>query len=224
MPKDQQQLSSGSSLVPRRTRFIFGDRWQFAIECEVEECDRDPWGSLEPFGSFWLWVEGRLIGNSDVQEQLAIAFGSVREMVRLDGTRPDGRFARLTPLQKLDLVIWATFGEDEDFDHEHWGSSPEEVRQEDLRKYELVWRGHSPFSDEWEAILTEHDDTETIVWRSWNNSVVREVREASVRRGTCREVAELALVWFDRYRRERMDGELKEDLDGPVKLVRRLDH
>jgi hypothetical protein len=144
MPNDQQQLA-GDSLVPRRTRFIFGDRWQFAIECEVEERDRDPWGSLEPFGSFWLWVEGRVIGNSDVQEQLAIAFSSVSEMVRLDGNRPDGRFEGLTSLQKLDLVIWATFGEDEEFGQDRWGSSPEVIRQEDLRKYELVCRGHFTF-------------------------------------------------------------------------------
>jgi hypothetical protein len=224
MPTDRQQLASDSSLAPKRTRFIFGDRWQFAIECEVEEHERDPWGSLEPFGSFWLWVEGRVIGNSDVQEQLAIAFVSVREMVRFDGTRPDSRFEALTALQKLELVIWATFGEDEEFDEDHWGSNPEEIRQEGLRKYELVWRGYSPFSDGWEAILTEQDATETIVWRSWNNSAVMEVREASVRRGICRETGELALGWFDRYRRDRMGAELKEHSDGSVRLVRRIEH
>lgn len=82
----------------------------------------------------------------------------------------------------------------------------------------------SPFTDGWEAILTEHGATETIVWRRWNKAVIMEVREASVRRGTCREIAELALGWFDQYRSERMGRELKEHSDGPARLVRRIDH
>jgi hypothetical protein len=41
----------------------------------------------------------------------------------------------ITNLQKLDLVIWARFGEDEDFDAEHWGTQDRErVRHEDLMK------------------------------------------------------------------------------------------
>lgn len=36
-------------------RFMFGDRWRFGIECEVQNCELDPWGSPEPYGSLWLW-------------------------------------------------------------------------------------------------------------------------------------------------------------------------
>jgi hypothetical protein len=57
------------------TRFMFGDRWRYGIECEVQDGDVDPWGSREPFGSFWFWVGGRAIGNTAVAEQLIHGFG-----------------------------------------------------------------------------------------------------------------------------------------------------
>src|SRR4051812_9781522 len=99
-------------------RYSFGNRWQFAVECEVQDCERDPWGSREPYGSFWLWLGGRVVGNTDEAEQLVHAFTPLSELARRSGDRPDARFAGMTNLQKLDLVIWARFGEDEEFDAE----------------------------------------------------------------------------------------------------------
>src|ERR1700730_14763507 len=137
-------------------RYSFGNRWQFGVECEVQACESEPWRSQEPFRSFWLRVGGRVVGNTDESEQLASAFGMLSELARRSGDRPDARFERMTNLQKLDLVIWAQFGEDEEFDAEHWGTQDREhVRKEDLMKYEVVWRGHSPYTDGWEAILVE---------------------------------------------------------------------
>ena len=98
----------------------------------------------------------------------------------------------MTNLQKLDLVIWARFGEDEEFDAEHWGTQDREhLRQEGLMKYEVVWRGHSPYTDGWEAILVEQDTTETFIWRRWQGQQA-EVQEVSLPRGLCGKVATLA--------------------------------
>jgi len=55
-------------------RFMFGDRWRFGIECEVQGSEVDPWGSREPFGSFWFWVGGQVVGDPDIAEQLMHAF------------------------------------------------------------------------------------------------------------------------------------------------------
>ena len=70
------------------SRYAFGNRWHFGIECEVQDCDVDPWGTLEPFGSFWLWVGGRAIGNTDVSEQLVLDFSTLRPSVSWSGRQP----------------------------------------------------------------------------------------------------------------------------------------
>ena len=64
------------------SRYAFGDRWRFGIECEVQDCDVDPWGTLQPFGSFWLWLGGRAVGNTDVSEQLVLGFSRNRLSAR----------------------------------------------------------------------------------------------------------------------------------------------
>ena len=87
-----------------RSRYAFGDRWRFGIECEVQHCEVDPWGTLEPFGSFWLWVKGRAIGNTDVSEQLVSGFSRLRASRRCSGRRTDDRFPGMTNLDKLDFV------------------------------------------------------------------------------------------------------------------------
>lgn len=216
MPDDDEAETTTSSYD--LARHSFGNRWQFAVECEVQACERDPWGSREPFGSFWFWVGGRVVGNTDVAEQLATAFAPLSELARCSGDRPDARFEGMTNLQKLDLVIWARFGEDEDFDVEHWGTqNRDQVRHGDLEKYEVVWRGHSPYTDGWEAILVEQDTTETFIWRSWQGEVV-EVQEVSLPRGLCGEVATLACQWFEPFRAERIGPEQRKDR---IRLVRR---
>jgi hypothetical protein len=64
------------------TRYSFGDRWQFGIESEVRE------RAGEPAGSFWYWVGGQLVCNTDVEEFLAIAFSVVLGVVT-DGSGGD---------------------------------------------------------------------------------------------------------------------------------------
>ncbi len=199
-------------------RYSFGNRWQFAVECEVQDCERDPWGSREPYGSFWLWVGGRIVGNTAAAEQLVHGFSSLSHLARRSGDRPDSRFAGMTNLQKLDLVIWARFGEDDEFDAEHWGTQDRErVRHEDLTKYEAVSHGASPYTDGWEAILVEQDTTETFIWRKWQDQQA-EVREASLPKGYCGKVATLACQWFETFRAERMGSELR-DPTGEIRLV-----
>lgn len=220
MPDDPQ--AEPTACFYGLARYSFGNRWQFAVECEVQDCERDPWGSREPYGSFWLWVGGRVVGNTDAAEQLATAFRPLSELARRSGDRPDARFGGMTNLQKLDLVIWPRFGEYEDFDAEHWGTQDrEQIRQEDLTKYEVVWRGYSPYTDGWEAILVEQDTTETFIWRRWQGKTA-EVQEVSLPRGVCREIATSACQWFESFRAERLGPE-QQDPEQGVRLASRSD-
>jgi hypothetical protein len=76
-----------SFTIDRLTRYMFGDRWRFGIECEVQDCEVDPWGTLEPFGSFWFRVGGRAVGNTDAAEQLVLAFSPLPQLALLSGNR-----------------------------------------------------------------------------------------------------------------------------------------
>lgn len=170
----------------------------------------------------YIWVGGRVVGNTDEAEQLVHAFSPLSEIARRSGDRPDSRFTGMTNLQKLDLVIWARFGEDEEFDAEHWGTQDRErVRQEGLMRYEVVWRGHSPYTDGWEAILVERDTTETFIWRRWRGQEA-EVQEVSLPRGLCGKVATLACQWFEPFRAERIGTEQRDPND-EIRLVTRSD-
>jgi hypothetical protein len=102
-------------------RFMFGDRWRFGIECEVQDCEFDPWGSREPFGSLWLWIGGQLIGNPDTAEQLLHAFGPLESAIRSTGQRKASTVPGTSHLDKSDFIAWVRFGENDDFDPERWG-------------------------------------------------------------------------------------------------------
>jgi hypothetical protein len=69
----------------------------------VQDGELDPWGSREPFGSFWFWVDGRPIGNTHATEQLALAFLPLAS--RATRRRPDARFGPISNLDKLNMVI-----------------------------------------------------------------------------------------------------------------------
>lgn len=119
----------------------------------MQDCELDTWGSKEPFGSFWLWVAGTAVGNTDATEQLALSFLPLAELVRRSGDRPNARFKGIANVDKFNLVIWIRFGEDHDFDEERWGAHDREtLRREHLRHYEVIPRGYSPYCDGWEAI------------------------------------------------------------------------
>ena len=204
MPDDRDPETVASFRVQGLARYCFGNRWQFAVECELQDCERDPWGSLEPFGSFWMWVGGRVIGNTDQSEQLALAFMPLAAKARISGNRPDSRFQGMSNIDKLELVIWVRFGEDDDFDTKRWGMyDRERLRREGLSQYEVVPRADSPWCDGWEAILVERDTTETFIWRKWLGEAA-EVQEVSLPRGMFASVAAQACQWFEPFRAERI--------------------
>jgi hypothetical protein len=129
----------------------------------------DPWGSRKPFGSFWFWVGGQLVGNPDVAEQLIHAFSPLLTVATTTGRRNASTVPGISPLDKLDFIIWLRFGRDEDFDSERWGNkSVDQLRQLDLKHVELIPRGYSPFHDGWEAVLVEDGERELLVWRQRN--------------------------------------------------------
>jgi hypothetical protein len=183
------------------TRYSFGNRWQFAIECEVQDCERDPWGTLEPYGSFWMWVGGQPVGNTDAAEQLVLAFSRLAQAVRHSNERPDTRFRGISNVDKLDLVFWVRFGEDDEFDVKRWQSEdPDHLRKSGLSQYVVVPRGDSPWCDGWEAILVEEDATETFIWRRGPNGA-SEVKDFSVPRGHSRASAEQPASGLSRLER-----------------------
>jgi len=198
------------------TRYSFGNRWQFGIECEVQDRELDPWGSREPFGSFWFWIAGRVIGNTDAEEQLALAFLPLAH--RLNRPRPDARFGGMSNIDKLNLVIWVRFGEDEEFKGEQWGvSDRDQLRREDFTQYEVVPRGDAPWCDGWEAILVEDNASDTLIWRRWQSDAA-EVQEVTLPHGAFSEVATLACRWFEKLRTERLGPEL---LQKEIRLAQR---
>jgi hypothetical protein len=203
MPNDVDDEPLASFHSHGLTRYCFGDRWGFAVECEVQDCERDPWGTLEPYGSFWLWVGGGVVGNPNHSEQLALAFSQLGWQARCSGKRPDARFHGMSSGDKLDLVIWARFGEDNEFDARRWpGEHPGRLRKEDLTPYEIVPPGNSPWSDGWEAILVERDTTEVFVWRGGRNET--EVHEVFLPLGSVGTVLIEACNWFERFRAGRV--------------------
>ena len=127
---------------------------------------------------------------------------------------------------KIELVIWVRFGEDDEFDARRWGTQDREcLRREGLSQYEVVPRGDSPWCDGWEAILVEQDATETFMWRKCPGEVA-EVQEVSVPRGTFASVATQACQWFEALRAKRIGPECQDPKDGnrhvKPKLVDRI--
>ena len=187
----------------------------------MQDCELDTWGSKEPFGSFWLWVAGTAVGNTDATEQLALSFLPLAELVRRSGDRPNARFKGIANVDKFNLVIWIRFGEDHDFDEERWGAHDREtLRREHLRHYEVIPRGYSPYCDGWEAILVEQDATETFIWRR-SQGDASEVQECVLPRGLFADVATRALRWFDPLRRERLGADWVGGEEVEPRLVKR---
>jgi hypothetical protein len=182
--------------VGRLTRCCIGHRWRFAVECEIQQCERDPWGSLEPFGSLWLWAGGHVIGNPHRSEQLNLGFSDFYGLVKNDGTRPAARFNEISHADALDLVFWTRFGEDDEFDANRWPQvDPQAIRYDGLIHYEAI-SSSSPLFDGWRAILLETDDSDTLIWAPHGGAV----NEVSVPRGLFAHVADQACRWFAKIR------------------------
>ena len=204
----------GSFRLGGMCRYAFGDRWNFGLECEIQDLDVDPWGTLEPFGSCWLWIRGRIMGNTDVSEQLTIAFSQLRSSLGKAGKRNDDRFPGMSNLDRLDFIRWVGWGDDHEFCAERWGGRHlDEARGEDVGSYWVVPPGHSPFFDDWEAILLEGETTETFAWRDQRKGTA-ECEEAAVPSGTFAEVCLKACDWFDGIRLKRMDTTLRAPESG----------
>ncbi len=170
MAPDNAAVPVASYKLDGLTRYMFGNRWSFGIECEVQDCEVDPWGTPEPFGSFWLWVGGRVVGNTDSAEQLILAFDRLPWLALHSGDRKAVALPGETLLDKLDFVVWARFGEDDAYDAERWGAHDvKALRGRQLGCYEVV-PCDSPWCDGWEAILVEQGDTETLIWRRRHGS------------------------------------------------------
>jgi len=203
-------------------RFMFGDRWGFGIECEVQNSDVDPWGSREPFGSFWFWAGGQVVGNTAVAEQLIHAFGPLDLVRRSSGNRKASEVPGVSCLDKLDFIIWARFGDDAEFDVVRWGDRDvSQLRELDLTRFEAIPRSYSPFQDEWEAVLLEGDEQETFIWRQWCGDV-GQTHELALPLGEFAKVAALADDWFRDFRRSRGGSETSVGNDKP-RYVERSD-
>ncbi len=186
-------------------RFMFGDCWRFGIECEVQDCEFDPWGSREPFGSLWLWIGGQLIGNPDTEEQLIHALGPLESAIQRKGQRNASKVPGTSYLDKPDFIAWVRFGEDDDFDRERWGAGEtiEQLRHFEVAPFEIFPRGFSPFHDGWEAMLFEDADGETIVWRNWRGSEAN-THELSLPVREVTRVIALAADWYTHFRQMRL--------------------
>lgn len=185
-------------------RFMFGNRWRFGIECDLEDCDLDPWGSREPYGSLWLWAAERLIGNPEVGEQLIHGFGPLETVAHSAGSRGASEVPGKTNLDKLDFIRWVDFGDDGDFDSARWGTrSIEELRQFDAKRFALFPISFSPFQDGWQAVLLDDGEQETLVWRKWRG-VVDETHELSLPQAEFTSVIRRAADWFRNIRRTRV--------------------
>jgi hypothetical protein len=204
------------------SRFTFGDRWLFGIECEVQASDLDPWGEREPFGSFWFWIGGHSALNPSAAEQLNCGFGPLERVSSTTGNRKASDIPGSTNFDKLDFVIWVTFGEDEEYDAQRWGNANiEELRRLDLSRFEAIPRGGSPFHSGWEGILIENGETETFIWREWRHGIGG-VHELSLPLGTFAGVADAARKWFVPFRNSRV-GEIKPSEGKAVYVPRRAD-
>ena len=199
----------------RCTRFMFGDRWRYGIECEVQDSDVDPWGSREPFGSFWFWVGGKAVGNTALAEQLIHGFGPLDPVRCSSGDRKASDVPGVSYLDKLDFIIWLRFGDDAEFDVERWGNRDvSQLRQLDLTRFEVIPRGNSPFQDGWEAVLLEDAEQETFIWRQWSGDI-GQTYELSLPLGEFAKVAALADEWFRSFRRSRVGSETRVGNEKP---------
>jgi len=202
------------------TRFVFGDRWQFAVECEVQDCDLDPWGSREPFGSFWLWAGGQIVGNTEVAEQLIHAFAPLYLVGNTSGERKASGVPGASCLDKLDFIGWLRFGEDADFDPGRWGGRDIlQLRQLDLTRFEVMPRAYSPFHDGWEAVVLEDREHEVFIWRRWSGDV-DETYDLSLPLGDFSRVVAQAVDWFRSFRRSRIGSEDTVSSDRPAYVER----
>ena len=137
----------------------FGDPDKIAVDCTVRPdvvANRELWRGL-----VWLTVGGQVVGNLEdqFQEQIGIAIAALAGAARHTGKRRQPLLNGLSAQAALDLVMWAVYGNDKS----HPELTDADVKL--LAMSEILPSATGPAFDNWEAIIIETGDTETIVWR-----------------------------------------------------------
>lgn len=84
-----------------------GNRWEFAIEFEIHKADGkiprwwDDW-----YGSLWLWVDGRAVGNTDAFLVVKFAFETLCAVGAADRAAATAALSKQpSAAEKLDIVM-----------------------------------------------------------------------------------------------------------------------
>ena len=169
-----------------RMHLQFGDPDKIVVQCAVEPnttVGRELW-----LGRVWLTADGQVIGNVEdrFQEQIGIALGALLGAAQDTGKRQHHLLKGLSAEAALDLVMWAVFGDDAV--HPELTGADRRL----LARSEIISSKGGPAFDDWEGIIVESGDSETIVWR-------REQEQAQTRTfplGTFWAATELAQAWL----------------------------
>ena len=137
----------------------FGDPEKIVVVCTAEPNSapkRELW-----LGLVWLTADGQVIGNIEDQfrDQIGIALGALSGSAKDTGKRRHQLLQGLSPEAALDLVMWAVYGDDEV--HPELTDADRKV----LARSEILSSKGGPAFDDWEAIIVESGDGETIIWR-----------------------------------------------------------
>lgn len=152
-------------LQPGIKRCLFGDRWTFAIEVECsadEPCSSD-------LATVWFWVRGKVVGNTDAEEQIGILAGWLKWMISTQGHRPNSIFGDLDATTRLRLFLWWYSGTTDRAPVTGWVAP-----DGDPSPYFLSDPLAGPTLDSWQVMLTEDVDTVTLTWRSSDSTTVEE--------------------------------------------------
>jgi hypothetical protein len=179
-------------IQPGLFRYLFGDRWKFAIEVEVAAADPQPtsWGSL------WLWFNGEIVGNPQAEEQLGIAADWLKYLASPAAHRPGSVFGDLDAPSRLKLFEW-WFSQSKEKPPYTWWVDPDI----DATPYFLSHIQAGPALDHWWAILMEDQDSELVTWRAPGSTMVRESR---LPKGTFNNIVLDFLRWLNK---EEIRGE-----------------
>ena len=127
----------------------------FGIEFEVK-CDlsvpANTW-----WGTFWLWADGKCVGDRNEMEMVSLGLGILLNAVRKADSRKSNLLSSLPAAEALNLVMSAVYGDDDPRRQELGSPS-------DLGVFEVL-PGGGPFFDDWQAILLEEGGKERFIWR-----------------------------------------------------------
>jgi|GEM_PF-4214362 len=146
---------------PDHWRYVFGDRWTFAVEmeCEVTPPRHATWGTI------WMWVDGSVVGNTNRWEHLGIGARWLYTIGEQIDKRPNRIFAGLSPSARLDAFLWWYRECEGVCPVDGW--SPEEGLDPD--DYLVSEVNSGPVLDDWRVIIAREEDKEILTWRYKDN-------------------------------------------------------